>query len=325
MARRPDGGGLPRIVLITGGYGFIGRELVLQLWQRGDHVVVVDAGTYAARPDLLPDLPRLTKINADIQDLDHLYGADAVIHCAAETHVCNSISDATTFMRTNIGGTFRLLEIIRARRSYERPLLLNISTDEVFGEVTEGGISTEGDRFLPSSPYSASKAAAEMLTMAWARTYGLRVRTVRPSNCYGPGQYPEKLIPKVIRCLQLGRDIPIHGDGTQTRNWLHVEDCARAILTVLDKGQDSETYNIPGNTEASVREIVEALVTGYEGQSRRPAPSLLSLGQERPGGDTRYCVSGDKIAGLGWVARGNLWRDLPTLLQHELDLGVQVA
>lgn len=315
---------MPRIILVTGGYGFIGRETVIQLWQRGDHVVVVDCLTYAARPDLLPDLPRVTYVEKNILELDHLFGADAIVHCAAETHVDNSLDDAKKFIHANVLGTFHLLEIIRARRSYERPLFLNISTDEVYGDITNGD-SVESDPLVPSSPYSASKAAAELLTMAWARTYGLRIRTIRASNCYGPGQYPEKLIPKVIRSLQLGRDIPVHGDGSQTRNWLHVEDCVRAILAVLDKGQDGETYNIPGNTETSVRSIVAKLVRAYEEESGRPSPSLVSYGQERPGGDTRYCVSGGKIAGLGWVAKGNLLTDLPKLLRHEIDLGVQVA
>lgn len=315
---------MPRIVLVTGGYGFIGREVAIQLWQRGDHVVVVDAGTYAARPELLPDLPRLTKIDKNILELDHLYGADAIIHCAAETHVDNSLDDSKKFIHANIIGTFHLLEIIRARRTYERPLLLNISTDEVYGDIA-GGHSVESDPLVPSSPYSASKAAAELLTMAWARTYGLRIRTIRSSNCYGFGQYPEKLVPKIIRSLQLGRNIPVHGDGAQTRNWLHVEDCVRAILAVLDNGQDGETYNVPGNTETSVRSIVAKLIRAYEEESGRPSPSLVSYGQERPGGDTRYCVSGDKIAGLGWVAKGNLWTDLPKLLRQELDMGVQVA
>lgn len=315
---------MPRVVLVTGGYGFIGREVTIQLWQRGDYVVVVDCCTYAARSDLLPDLPRVTYIEKNILELDHLFGADAIVHCAAETHVDNSLDDAKKFIHANVLGTFHLLEIIRARRSYERPLFINISSDEVYGDITTGH-SVEGDALVPSSPYSASKAAAELLTMAWARTYGLRIRTLRGSNAYGPGQYPEKLIPKVIRSLQLGRDIPIHGDGTQTRNWLHVEDCARAILAVLDKGQDGEAYNVPGNTETSVRSIVAKLVRSYEEETGRPSPSLVSYGQERPGGDTRYCVSGDKIAGLGWVAKGNLWTDLPKLLRHEIDLGVQVV
>jgi dTDP-glucose 4,6-dehydratase len=316
---------MPRIVLITGGYGFIGREVAIQCWHRGDHVVVVDACTYAARPELLPDLPRITKVEGDIRELSHLFGADTIVHCAAETHVCNSIDDAQMFVETNILGTFHLLELIRAKRGYERPLFLNVSTDEVFGDVPGRDVSTERDHLLPSSPYSASKAAAELLTMAWARTYGLRIRTVRPSNCYGPGQYPEKLIPKVIRCLQLGRDIPIHGDGSQTRSWLHVEDCARAILAVLDHGQDGDSYNVPGNTAASVRDIVEALVGHYTALTGRPSPSVLSFGQERPGGDTRYCVAGKKIAGLGWRTRGAFWDDLSQILRHELDLGVHVA
>lgn len=315
---------MPRIVLVTGGYGFLGREVIAQLWQRSDHIVVVDAMTYAARPDLLPDVTCITHVEKNILELDHLYGADAIIHCAAETHVDNSLDDAKKFIHTNVIGTFHLLELIRAKRPYERPLLLNVSTDEVYGDVTDGD-SVESDALVPSSPYAASKAAAEMLTVAWARTYGLRVRTVRASNLYGTGQYPEKLIPKVIRCLQLGRDIPIHGDGTQARYWLRVGDCARAILAVLDKGQDGEAYNIPGNTEASVRSVVARLVRSYEEQVGRPAPSLLSLWQERPGGDTRYRVDGSKIQGLGWSPLGDLWYDLPELLRHELDVGVQVA
>ena len=316
------------VCLVTGGAGFLGRELCFQLYAAGHHIVVIDKGTYAARPDLLhPYRDRLRVLERDVRDLDFLFGASAVFHLAAESHVDNSITDAEKFIESNVGGTYRLLELIRGQRPHDRPTLIHVSTDEVYGDVTPDWQSLEEDPLLPSSPYSASKAAADMLVMAWQRTYGLKARIVRPSNAYGPHQYPEKLIPKTIRAWQTGKRMTIHGDGTQTRSWLSVEDCARAFLAVWERGQDGEIYNVPGNMEVSVRSVVKRIQhlcaeREYVGD---PPPAKVPLYDcERPGGDRAYRVNGDRLLKLGWSPRGNLMTDLEQIVRLELESGIRI-
>jgi dTDP-glucose 4,6-dehydratase len=312
------------VCLVTGCAGFIGRTLVEQLLAQGHYVVGIDSLTYAARPDLLPTVGRFKWVEKDVQDLAYLYNADTVFHLAAETHVCNSVDDSAKFVATNVHGTYNLLECIRGLRAHDRPTLIHVSTDEVYGDVPEDWESKENDILLPSSPYSASKAAADMLVMAWQRTYGLKARIVRPSNTYGPSQYPEKLIPKTIRSFQLGKRMTIHGDGSQTRMWLHVEDCARALLKVWEMGQDGEVYNVPGNCEASVREVVNALQRLCAEQTPGVPCPMPQWGCERPGGDRRYRVDGTLVRRLGWEGRGDLFRDLPQIVAAELEAGVRL-
>lgn len=317
------------IALVTGGAGFIGRELCHQLYLQGHHIVVVDKLTYAARPDLLePYRDRLKLVEADVYDLEHLHGADVVFHLAAESHVDNSITDAGKFIQSNIGGTYRLLELVAGQRPHDRPTLIHVSTDEVYGDVPKDWASWENDALRPSSPYSASKAAADMLVLAWQRTHGLKARIVRPSNCYGPFQYPEKLIPKVIRSWRLGRPMTIHGDGEQTRSWLSVEDCARALTQVWAFGEDGGIYNVPGNCEMSVRMVVEWL-QGLCGE-RSPhwwggtTPHENTWGCERPGGDLAYRVDGELLTRLGWVAKGHFLADLAEIVRQELEQELRI-
>lgn len=311
--------------MVTGGAGFIGRELVHQLYVRGHHIIVVDKGTYASRFDLLePYRDRVRILESDVSDLSHLYGCDVLFHLAAESHVDNSIDDAGKFIESNVLGTYRLLELVRGLRSHDRPTIIHVSTDEVYGDVEPCWESMEYDRLLPSSPYSASKAAADMLVMAWQRTYGLKARVVRPSNCYGLGQYPEKLIPKTIRHWLLGRRMPIHGDGTQERQWLHVDDCALALLQVWSYGQDGEIYNVPGNCEMSVRMVVERLQSLCKAQLPPGGTRTPVWGCERPGGDRRYKVNGDRLLKLGWVPGGCFERDLEGIVRQELEQGVRI-
>jgi dTDP-glucose 4,6-dehydratase len=181
---------------------------------------------------------------------------------------------------------------------------LHISTDEVYGETLQGE-TCEDAPLCPSSPYAASKAAADHLIAAWARTYELTYNLVRPSNCYGTGQYPEKLIPKAVRYAVMNKLFPVHGNGKQTRYWLDVEDCATAILTVLDHGTPNATYNVGGNTEASVNDILKAIGTSDQ------------WGHIRPGMDHRYHVNDEALRALGWVPQGDFWRDLPGLVEAE--------
>jgi dTDP-glucose 4,6-dehydratase len=310
--------------LVTGCAGFIGRVLVEQLLARGDYVVGVDSLTYAARPDLLPNAGHFRFVEQDIRDLDHLHGADVLFNLAAETHVDNGNSDPEKFIDTNVGGTFHLLELIRGRRAHERPLFVQMGTDEVYGSVPEEWSSKECDVLLPSSPYSASKAAADQLVMGWGTTYGLHTRIMRGSNCYGSEQYPEKLIPKTIRSWQLGKRMTIHGDGSQTRMWLHVEDCARALIKVWEMGQDGEVYNVPGDAEVSVRMVVEALQGLCAEQSPGVACPMPLWGCERPGGDRRYRVDGTLLKRLGWEPTRSFFASLPEIVASELAAGVRL-
>lgn len=312
-----------RYVAVTGCLGFIGKHLTRALLDRGDYVLGIDNETYAADLDALSafqEFAGFKYVKSDIRTLDRLPDVDALIHLAAETHVDNSIADPTVFAETNVLGTMNLLQLLRGKREYDRPIFLHISTDEVYGSVEPDWRSTDTGPLRPASPYSASKAAADLLVQSWGHTYGVSASIIRPSNCYGPGQYPEKLIPKAVRCLSLGRSIPVHSNGSQTRQWLHVEDCASAILTVLDKGQDQTIYNVPGNTETAVKEIVREIVHAFhDGFPPIPWAEYVSFSHTRPGMDTRYAVDGEALAALGWVANGNLWKDLPDLVKLERD------
>lgn len=300
---------------VTGGLGFIGQQVVQQLLGRGDRVWLVDAETYAANLDLLHHWEwwlangYLRYEKADIRTLTHLRDVEAVINLAAETHVDNSIRDSQCFVETNVLGVQHLLELIRAKRAYEMPLLLHVSTDEVMGDIPTGSV-TESAPLYPSSPYAASKAAAEHLVRAWGRTYGVPWKIIRPSNCYGLGQYPEKLIPKAIRYLTQGKPVPLHAGGHAIRSWLWVEDCARAILTVLDHGALAGTYNV-GGQEQSVQAVVARIAKLLD------VTDYADLRFQRDGLDRRYAVDDTQLRLLGWVPQGDLWRDLPGLVERE--------
>jgi len=310
-----------KVIAVSGGLGFIGQTLVDQLLAVGHRVLVIDAETYAADLSALErwDGPLhngyLRYQRADVTTLSTLPDVDAIIHCAAETHVDNSLTDPQRFLTTNVLGTQRLLELVRAKRAYQMPLFLHVSTDEVYGSVAEGETGEDAP-LRPTSPYAASKAAADLLVAGYGHTFGIPWRIVRPSNCYGPHQYPEKLIPKAVRHLCLERKIPIHEDGSAKRYWLAVGDCARAILTVLACGTNSEIYNVGGNTEAGIADIAAAVIHAFYGEGI-DAEVHLERQYQRLGLDQRYHVNDAKLRTLGWSPRGNLWRDLPALVEAE--------
>ena len=290
-------------VLVTGGAGFIGSSFVAHLLaSREDiRVVVLDRLTYAGRRENLAGLPadRLDFIEADICDREAVAGAlagcSALVNFAAESHVDRSVESPEEFIRTDVTGTFVLLEACRDAGVR----MIQISTDEVYGSIEEGTF-TEQSHLDPSSPYSASKASGDLLVSAFHRTYGLEAMIVRASNNYGPRQHPEKLIPLTILNALHGDPIPVYGDGRQVRNWLFVEDFARAISTVLDRGTAGEVYNVGGPDEVENIEVVERILD-LTGAGRE----LITFVEDRPGHDVRYSLSSDKTEGLGWEASVN--------------------
>ncbi len=306
-------------ILVTGGAGFIGSAVTrLLVQQRGATVLVVDKLTYAGDRRSIRDCEGqhgFQFLEADICDLPAMRTAltgfrpDAVMHLAAESHVDRSITGAGDFIRTNIHGTFCMLE---AARGYHASLdaagkagfrFHHISTDEVFGSLGPTGAFSEATAYDPRSPYSASKASSDHLVRAWHETYGLPVLVTNCSNNYGPYHFPEKLIPLVILNALEGKDLPVYGDGSNIRDWLHVEDHARALVTVVEHGRIGETYCIGGRAERRNLQVVETICDALD--ARRPAAAprrgLIRFVTDRPGHDARYAIDCSKIEHeLGW-------------------------
>jgi dTDP-glucose 4,6-dehydratase len=306
-------------VLVTGGAGFIGSALVRGLISQTEvQAVTVDKLTYSGNRASLPQShPRHRLEVVDICDGPALrrlfaqYQPAAVINLAAETHVDRSIDGPAEFIQTNVVGTFTLLqEALRHQRQLSADKarhfrFLHISTDEVFGSLGDSGAFSETTAYAPNSPYSASKASSDHLVRAWRETYGLPTIVTNCSNNYGPCQFPEKLIPMMIlRGLQ-GRSLPLYGDGLNVRDWLYVDDHARALMLVLAAGVIGETYNIGGNNERTNKEVVHAvcdLLDGLSPSANGPRRKLIQHVTDRPGHDRRYAIDGSKIAReLGWM------------------------
>lgn len=302
---------MSRYVCVTGAAGFIGTYVTAAFAKRGDYVYAVDALTYAAKPDMLNAIakayaPHVHVRPVDVRTLTRLPDVDTVVHLAASTHVDNSLSEAAEFVANNVGTTAHLLELVRAKAQHGMPHYVHISTDEVYGSIAHGA-ATESAPLRPSSPYAASKAAADLLVQAWAHTYGVPATILRPTNTYGIGQYPEKLIPKAIRCATLSKVFPIHGTGMQTRCWLSAHDLAHAVLHVVDHGLHG-IYNVGGNTEATVQDVVESIMPSHIG---------ADASYERLGADHRYAVDDRKLRATGWTPTGDFWQDLPQLVAAE--------
>lgn len=315
-----------RRFLITGGAGFIGSALVRFLIAETEHqVVVVDKLSYAGNLASLAsvaDSPRFHFEQVDICDrpaLDQVFARhqpDCVMHLAAESHVDRSIDGPVAFIETNIVGTYQLLEAARfywqnlddARKTAF--LFHHISTDEVFGDLHDSqGYFTETTPYAPSSPYAASKASSDHLVRAWLRTYGLPTLVTNCSNNYGPCHFPEKLIPLTIINALAGKALPVYGNGQQIRDWLYVEDHARALYQVVSHGKPGETYNIGGHNERRNIEVVETICSLLEELAAEQKPAglahyrdLITYVTDRPGHDQRYAIDASKIAHeLGWV------------------------
>ena len=308
-----------KTILITGGAGFIGSAVVRQFINETNHRVVnVDKLTYAGNLQSLASVssdPRFRFEKVDICDAAEVarvfreHQPDAVMHLAAESHVDRSITGPAEFIQTNIFGTYTLLE---AARNYWSSLagdkkaafrFQHISTDEVYGSLGDAGFFTEETAYEPNSPYSASKASSDHLVRAWHHTYGLPVVTTNCSNNYGPYHFPEKLIPLMILNACNGKPLPIYGKGDNIRDWLYVDDHARALRTVLENGRLGETYNIGGWNEKTNLEVVDAICAILDELRPQGAPhsGLKTYVQDRPGHDKRYAIDAGKIEReLGW-------------------------
>jgi dTDP-glucose 4,6-dehydratase len=308
-------------VLVTGGAGFIGSAVCRHLVSDTEASVLnVDKLTYAANLNSLASIassPRYAFRHGDIANrrlMDALLDAfepTAVIHLAAETHVDRSINGPAAFIETNIVGTYALLEAVRRywselpKARQDRFRFLHVSTDEVYGSLGPTGLFTETTRFDPSSPYSASKAASDHLVMAWNRTFGLPTMISNCSNNYGPFQFPEKLIPLMIINALEGKPLPVYGNGQNVRDWLHVEDHARALALIVARGRPGETYNVGGRNEATNLEVVERIAELMDRHRPGGAPhkSLITFVADRPGHDHRYAIDATKLeTELGWRA-----------------------
>jgi dTDP-glucose 4,6-dehydratase len=302
---------MKKVVYVTGCLGFIGSYVTRACLKKGWYVKGVDKITYAANEDLLEEFNQYKNfsfVHCDINDLKFLYDCDYIINTAAETHVGNSIASSAEFVKSNIDGVHNLLELIKNHRGENstKPVLLHFSTDEVYGDIDEGE-HTEEHLLKPSNPYSATKAAADMLIMAWGRTHNVPYMIIRPTNNYGVGQYVEKLIPKTIKCLSLGRKIPLHNNGTPYRNWLYAGDTAKAVITLIEKGQIGEVYNVAGGFEQQNIDTVSTIIEAYY-KASLPYEAIeehIDFKYSRPGMDVRYALNDSKIRALGWEPKAD--------------------
>ena len=312
-------------IIVTGGAGFIGSAVVRHLvLEKGSEVVVVDKMTYAAnRANIAPaeETGRCKLVAEDICNQEAMtrlvadFQPDQIMHLAAESHVDRSISGPRDFIETNVVGTYGMLEAARAfwssQPSGEKKgsfRFLHVSTDEVYGSLGPDGLFHETTPYDPSSPYSASKAASDHLAKAWFRTYGLPVVVSNCSNNYGPYHFPEKLIPLVILNALEGKELPVYGDGSNIRDWLYVEDHARALALIANKGQLGETYNVGGRNERTNLQVVEQICDELDKlvPGERPRRELIRFVTDRPGHDHRYAIDATRLeTELGWRAQEN--------------------
>ncbi|WP_336964336.1 dTDP-glucose 4,6-dehydratase [Sphingobium aquiterrae] len=325
-------------IIVTGGAGFIGSALVRHLVSDvGADVLNIDKLTYAgnlASLSLIEDQPHYRFLQADICDREAMTRAiedfqpDRIMHLAAESHVDRSITGAADFIQTNVVGTFTLLEAARAywndlpadRKEAFR--FLHVSTDEVYGSLGDEGLFEETTPYDPSSPYSASKAASDHLAVAWHRTYGLPVVVSNCSNNYGPYHFPEKLIPLVILNALDGKPLPIYGAGLNVRDWLYVEDHARALHLIASKGQLGEKYNVGGRNERRNIDVVKTIcrIMDELAPKNHPHEELITMVTDRPGHDARYAIDATRLEDeLGWKAQVNFDSGIKLTVQWYLE------
>lgn len=302
-----------KIVYVTGCLGLIGFHVAKKCLDSGYYVRGIDNCTYAANLNLLDTLNKYEKFvfeRKDINDIERLVDCDYIINTAAETHVDNSIISSDVFLRSNINGVHSLLNLIQQKSRFNMPTLIHFSTDEVYGDI-ENGSHKETDLLKPSNPYSATKAAADMLVQAWARTFNIPYVIVRPTNNYGIGQYVEKLIPKTVKYLELDRKIDLHDHGKPRRTWLHVNDTAEAVMTIIRYNVKNEIFNISGNYEDSNLNVVSKIFDHFDLKFDydRHVTDLI-----RPGQDVRYAINDSKLKSLGWAPTADFDEELKQIV-----------
>jgi len=308
-----------KLVAITGCLGLIGSHVTRQCLELGWKVYGIDCCTYAANMQFLDEFGRyknFTFVKENIATLKYLPDCDYVINVAAESHVGNSIIDSTDFIQSNIVGVKNLLDLIRNKQGNvsDKPVFFHFSTDEVYGDITEGE-HIETDILKPSNPYSASKAAADMLVLAWARTYGIDYLILRPTNNYGIGQYPEKLIPVTVKLLMRNKKIKLHDKGAPIRNWLHSADTASAVISLIESGVTNDIYNVAGGFEQKNIETVSKVLECYF-KERRDWSKYLDLSYVRKGQDVRYALNDDKLRSLGWSPQKEFDKEIEQIVEY---------
>ena len=308
-----------KLVYVTGCLGFIGSYVTRKCLERGWKVYGVDKETYVANTSLWQEFmshDNFEYVNTDIKDLDHLYDCDYVINTAAESHVGNSIISSKEFINSNIVGVQNLLDLIKNKpvNCNRRPIFFHFSTDEVYGDIVDGE-HTETDLLHPSNPYSAAKAAADMLVLAWARTYDLEYVILRPTNNYGIGQYPEKLIPLSVKNLMREKKIRLHNAGEPVRNWLHADDTAEAVMSIIDSGKVNEIYNVAGGFEQKNIDTVLKVIDCYFTDDYK-WEEHVDFSYSREGQDVRYALNDDKLRSLGWSPKKNFDKEINSIVQY---------
>lgn len=282
-------------MVVTGGRGFIGSHFVELALSKGHIIIDIDKMTYCANK-ILPwdNHVNYSHIKEDIAEIKHIPFCDIVVNFAAETHVDNSITYCGEFVKSNIHGVYNILELLRGK-VYERPLFVQISTDEVYGDATNGSFS-EDDTLKPSNPYSATKASAEHLVTSYYRTYGIDYLITRSSNNYGIRQYEEKLIAKTVLCLEENRKVPLHGDGSYIRDWIYVKDNVNTILNIIEMGFKNEIFNIAGRYQLNNNQVVEQVCKWFNIENWK---NHINYTENRLGQDLRYSICCDKIEKFG--------------------------
>lgn len=311
-----------KIVYVTGCLGFIGSYVTRLCLERGWQVMGVDKCTYAANVKLLDEFKsysNFTFLKSDINDIEYLYDCDYLINTAAETHVGNSIVKSDEFLKSNVDGVAHLLNAIKNSRAESDilPLFFHFSTDEVYGDIHDGG-ALETSILKPSNPYSATKAAADMLISAWARTYNIPYIILRPTNNYGEGQYVEKLIPKCCKYVQLGRRLPLHNFGNSYRTWLHANDTARAVMTIIDSGITNEIFNVSSHFEMKNIDICNKIIEHYF-PNTTDKNKFYDFSYQRPGQDIRYSLDDQKLRQIGWTEEANFDFELDKIVRYYQD------
>ena len=315
-----------KLVVITGCLGLIGSHVTRACLNRGWKVYGVDKCTYAANLRFIEEFNKsknFTFVKKDIAELDYLPDCDYVINVAAESHVGNSIVRSSEFIHSNVVGVQNLLDLIRFKQDNvcKKPVFFHFSTDEVYGDIVKGE-HHETDFLKPSNPYSSSKAAADMLIYGWARTYGLEYNIIRPTNNYGIGQYPEKLIPLSVKMLLRKQKIRLHDNGTPMRNWLHASDTAEAVIKIIEQGQVNEIYNVAGGFEQKNIHTVEKIIKSYFNVSLEESMDIsnyIDLSFIRQGQDVRYALNDNKLRSLGWEPKKIFDNEIQSIVSYYKD------